>query len=116
MTDQTTANGSVIFAGYEWGQRIVSEAPIFPENGLFLAHVRRKISDPVPIAVLESNAGLFRISDTEMELRIPAAATDGMQGGSVVLDMVRTDLPPDKHLQFILEIPVAVPVTRRADL
>jgi len=26
--------------------------------------------------------------------------------------MVRTDLDPDRHLNFILEIPVARPVTR----
>jgi hypothetical protein len=30
----------------------------------------------------------------------------------VVLDLVRTDLSPDRHLGFMLEVPVALPVTR----
>jgi hypothetical protein len=32
--------------------------------------------------------------------------------GEVVLDLVRTDLTPDRHLGFLLEIPVVLPVTR----
>jgi hypothetical protein len=36
----------------------------------------------------------------------------GLGAGSVVLDVVRTDLVPPRHLSFFLEIPVVLPVTR----
>ena len=39
-------------------------------------------------------------------------ATAGLGAGSVVVDIVRTDLVPPRHLSFFLEIPVVLPVTR----
>ena len=36
----------------------------------------------------------------------------GLKPGRVVLDLVRTDLAPDLHLGFLLELPVILPVTR----
>jgi hypothetical protein len=43
---------------------------------------------------------------------IPADATAQMQPGTVMFDLVRTDLDPPLHLGFSLEIPVQLPVTR----
>jgi len=38
--------------------------------------------------------------------------TAQLSTGSVVVDLVRTDLDPDQHLGVLLEIPVTLPVTR----
>jgi hypothetical protein len=47
-----------------------------------------------------------------VEITIPPAATASLPPGSIVMDVVRTDLEPDRHLNFTLEIPVVRPVTR----
>lgn len=39
-------------------------------------------------------------------------ARHGLGAGTVVVDVVRTDLVPPRHLSFFLEIPVVLPVTR----
>jgi hypothetical protein len=57
-------------------------------------------------------ASCARLAITVVEIAIPAAATANLPPGSVVMDMVRTDLQPDRHLNFTLELPVVWPVTR----
>ncbi|MGO4917660.1 hypothetical protein [Pseudogemmobacter sp. W21_MBD1_M6] len=59
-----------------------------------------------------AQASLIRQSDTSLDLVIPAAVTALMTAGSVTLDVVRTDVQPDLHLGFALDIPVMMPVTR----
>jgi hypothetical protein len=56
--------------------------------------------------------GIMRISDTVLELALRPEQTAGLAPGRVVLDLVRTDLTPDLHLGFLLELPVILPVTR----
>lgn len=104
--------GAVIYAGYTYRQRIVTEAPLFPEGVALTAQVRRTVSDGAVLATLTTGGSIRRIGDREIEFDIPAAATAGLAGQSVVLDFVRTDLDPPQHLQFTLEIPVHQPVTR----
>ena len=59
-----------------------------------------------------ANGGILRVSDTAVEMVIAPEATVGLGPGSVVVDVVRTDLIPPRHLSFFLEIPVVLPVTR----
>lgn len=53
-----------------------------------------------------------RMSVRTLLLVIPPEATAALSPGSAVLDLVRTDLTPPRHLAFLLEIPVVRPVTR----
>ena len=107
------SDGPAIVAGYEYRLQLEADSPVFPAGCALTAHVRAKVSDNTIIATLTTgNGGLTRISDTVVEIAIPPAATAGLSPGSVVMDMVRTDLEPDRHLSFSLEIPVVRPVTR----
>lgn len=109
------AMGPAIVIGYTYRVRIETEAPLFPEGAALLAHIRLKPSSLNLIAALRSADGtLQRQSDYQLEITIPAQDTARMQLGTVMLDLVRTDLDPPLHLGFALEIPVQLPVTRGA--
>ena len=109
----TVADGPAIVAGYEYQLQLEADSPVFPAGCALAAQVRTKVSDNTVIATLTTgNGGLARISDTVVEITIPATATANLPPGSVFMDMVRTDLEPDRHLNFTLEIPVIRPVTR----
>lgn len=107
------SEGPAIVAGYEYKLQIEADSPIFPAGCTLAAQVRLKVSDSSVIATLSTaNGGLVRITDTIVEIIIPPTATSSLAAGSVFMDMVRTDLSPDRHLNFNLEIPVIRPVTR----
>ena len=107
------AEGPAIVAGYEYRLQVEAASPVFPPGCTLTAHVRSKVSESVIIAMLTTaNGGLTRLSDTIVEIVIPPAATVSLAAGSVVMDVVRTDVHPDLHLNFTLEIPVIRPVTR----
>lgn len=100
-------------AGYEYKLQLEAGSAIFPQGCALIAQLRARVSDSAVLATLTTgNGGLTRLSDTVVEITIPAMATSGLQGGSAVMDMVRTDLSPERHLNFTLEIPVVRPVTR----
>ena len=104
--------GAAIMVGYAYTQRLVADAAIFPEGATFAAQVRGRVSSDAVLTTLTTGAGISRISDTEIEVTIPADATANMPVGTVVMDVVRTDTDPEQHMQFLLEIPVQLPVTR----
>lgn len=107
------SDGPAIVAGYEYKLQLEADSRVFPEGCSLAAHVRARVSDSTVVATLTTaNGGLARISDIVVEITIPPASTAGLSPGSVVMDMVRTDLEPDRHLNFTLEIPVVRPVTR----
>jgi hypothetical protein len=109
----SVSDGPAIVAGYEYRLQLEADSSVFPAGCTLAAQVRARVSDIAVIATLTTeNGGLARISDTVVEIAIPPAATGGLSPGSVVMDMVRTDLEPDRHLSFTLEIPVVRPVTR----
>ena len=109
----SVADGPAIVAGYEYRLQLEADSPVFPQGCMLAAQVRTKVSDSAVLATLTTaNGGLARISHTVVEITIPATATANLPPGSVVMDMVRTDLEPDRHLNFALEIPVIRPVTR----
>lgn len=106
-------DGPAIVAGYSYRLRIEADSPLFPDGAVFAAQVRSKVSATSVIATLTtSNGGILRLSETSVELVIAPEATGGLGPGSVVVDVVRTDLVPPRHLSFFLEIPVVLPVTR----
>jgi len=107
------SDGPAIIAGYEYRLQVEAGVAVFPLGCTLAAQLRARVSDVTVIATLTTeNGGLLRKFDTVVEIVIAPEASAGLSAGSVVLDMVRTDLVPPRHLQFILEIPVVRPVTR----
>lgn len=105
--------GPVILIGYEYRLQIEAEADLFPEGAVFAGQVRSAIAAATMVADLSSAAGsVLRVDDRTLEIVLAPAVTASLAPGMVVLDLVRTDLTPDRHLGFLLEIPVTLPVTR----
>ena len=113
MTVATLSEGPAILIGYAWRLQIEAEAPVFAEGASYTGHLRLKPSDPTLLAELSSaDGGIQHITATVLELSLTPSQTTVLTPGRVVLDLVRTDLEPDLHLGFLLEIPVMLPVTR----
>ena len=113
MTVATLSEGPAILVGYAWLLQIEAEAPVFVEGASYAGHLRLKPSDPTLLAELTSaDGGIQHVTATVLELSLTPSQTASLTPGRVVLDLVRTDLEPDLHLGFFLEIPVMLPVTR----
>jgi hypothetical protein len=105
--------GPAIVIGYAYRLRLEAASALFPDGVLLTAQIRTSVDADSVLAVLSTQAGgLVRVSDTGLDLEIPASVTATLTVGSVVLDAVRTDTDPELHLGFTLEIPVVMPVTR----
>jgi hypothetical protein len=105
--------GPVILIGYEYRLLLEAEADLFPEDASFAGQVRSAISAATVVAELSSAAGsVLRVDVRTLEIVLAPEVTANLAPGKVVLDLVRTDLSPDRHLGFVLEVPVALPVTR----
>ena len=105
--------GPVILIGYEYRLQLQAEAVLFPDGAQFVGQLRASITAASVLAELSSSTGsILRLDDRTIEIILAPALTAGLSPGGIVLDLVRTDLTPDRHLGFLLEIPVALPVTR----
>ena len=105
--------GPVILIGYEYRLQLQAAAVLFPEGAHFVGQLRASITAASVLAELSSAAGsILRLDDHTMEIILAPELTAGLSPGGIVLDLVRTDLTPDRHLGFLLEVPVALPVTR----
>ena len=109
----SVVDGPAIIIGYEYRLQIEAESGLFAAEAQFAGQLRAKVSASAVVTTLTTaNGGLLRRSDTVLELIIPSEATEHLSPGSAVVDLVRTDLSPPRHLAFLLEIPVVQPVTR----
>ena len=105
--------GPVILIGYEYRLRLQAEADLFPDGASFAGQVRSAITAATMVAELSTAAGsVLRVDVRTLEIVLTPDVTSSLAPGTVVLDLVRIDLTPDRHLGFVLEIPVALPVTR----
>ncbi len=105
--------GPVILIGYEYRLQLQAEADLFPDGVSFAGQVRSAISAATVVAELSSAAGsVLRVDVRTLEIVLAPEVTANLVPGMVVLDLVRTDLTPDRHLGFVLDVPVALPVTR----
>ena len=115
MTGVHVQEGPVILIGYEYRLQLQAEADLFPEGASFLGQVRSTISAMAVLAELSTaSSSVLRLDDCTLEIILWPVITADLTPGMVVLDLVRTDLTPDRHLGFVLEIPVVLPVTRLA--
>jgi hypothetical protein len=109
----TVQEGPVILIGYEYRLQLEAEAALFPEGASFAGQVRSAITTATVVAELSTAAGsVLRVDNRTLEIILAPEVTANLAPGMVVLDLVRTDLTPDRHLGFVLEVPVALPVTR----
>ena len=107
------ADGPAIIIGYEYRLQIEAESDLFPADAAFAGQLRTQLNAAAVVATLTSGNGtLQRRSDRVLEIVVPPAATAALGPGTAVLDLVRTDLSPPRHLAVLLEIPVVQPVTR----
>jgi hypothetical protein len=105
--------GPAILIGYEYRLQLEAESAVFPEEARFAGQVRRNANAETVLATLTSEGGtILRRGDNTLELIMPETVTAELTPGSVVLDLVRSDLVPPQHLNVFLEIPVLLPVTR----
>lgn len=105
--------GPVILIGYEYRLQLQAEADLFPEGACFAGQVRSAIAAATMVAELSTAAGsVLRVDVRTLEIVLTPDVTASLAPGTVVLDLVRIDLTPDRHLGFVLEVPVALPVTR----
>ena len=115
MSSVQVQEGPVILIGYEYRLQLQAEADLFPDGASFVGQVRSAITAATVVAELSTAAGsVLRVDVRTLEIVLAPAVTASLAPGGVVLDLVRTDLEPDRHLGFVLEIPVALPVTRFA--
>ncbi|KAA0970320.1 hypothetical protein FPY71_07285 [Aureimonas fodinaquatilis] len=105
-----------IVRGYAYAVRIAVEGsePAFPQGSRLRAQVRRFTYSPVIADLDTSNGGLARVSDSTIEVRLTEAQTALIDGQSVMLDFVRTDVNPDAYQYLQIRLPVIMPVTRSA--
>lgn len=108
----TVQSGPAIAIGYQWSLQIEADAALFPTGSQFTAHVRQTVSGALLATLTTGGGQLQRISDTVLQITIPSTDTVGFAEGSVFLDVVRTDVNPDQHMGFILEVQTKQPVTR----
>jgi hypothetical protein len=105
--------GPVILIGYEYRLQLQAEADLFPQTAQFTGQLRNSVTDDAVLATLTTaNDGVLRLDDRTLEIVLLPEVTAALSPGRVVLDLVRTDLDPDRHLGVLLEIPVVLPVTR----
>jgi hypothetical protein len=105
--------GPVILIGYEYRLQLQAEADLFPDGASFAGQVRSAITAATTVAELSTAAGsVLRVDVRTLEIVLTSDVTSSLAPGLVVLDLVRIDLTPDRHLGFVLEIPVTLPVTR----
>jgi hypothetical protein len=113
MTIATLTEGPAVLVGYEYRLQLEAEGALFPDEARFAGQVRRNVNAETVLATLTSESGtILRRGDSRLELIIPETVTAELTPGSVVLDLVRSDLVPPQHLNVFLEIPVLLPVTR----
>ena len=107
--------GKAIQTGCEWRLKIKitsSALEPFPTTAKFSAQIRDTVDGPVK-ATLSSEAGsIFRVDSTSIELVLFGPVTTNWTAGTVVMDVIRTDLTQKVHLGFDLQIPVKRTITR----
>ena len=109
----STQEGPIILIGYEYRLQLQAEADLFPEAATFAGQLRRTVSDSAVLTTISTaNGGVLRRDARTLEIVLPPEITAILSPGSVVLDLVRTDVSPDQHLGFRLDVPVSLPVTR----
>lgn len=108
--------GKAIQTGCEWRLKIkiVSSAlETFPSTATFSASIRKNDADGDVLTTLSTAAGsVIRVDGNTIELVLSGPDTEAWTSGTVVMDVIRTDLTQKIHLGFDLEIPVKRSITR----
>jgi hypothetical protein len=100
--------------GYPWTVRVETEALTFPVGATFRAMARLKPTALTAIGdATTANGQIVRISDYAIDLTFTNIETAlALFPGKVWIDMARTDVNPDIHLGWFLEMDVTQPITR----
>ncbi|MGV1754811.1 hypothetical protein [Agrobacterium sp. CG674] len=108
--------GKAIQTGCEWRLKIKitsSALAVFPTTAKFSASIRKDDADGELLITLSSDASsITRVDGNTIELILKGTDTAEWTAGTVILDVIRTDLTQKIHLGFDLEIPVKRSITR----
>lgn len=105
-----------IYTGYEWKLRLQLNATpaLFPAGVKLRAQVRVSPDDAKPLTTLTVDDGqILRVDDNTIQITIPETASNKWEEGSVMFDLVRTDVEPDQHLGVRVTVQVKKSVTVR---
>lgn len=105
--------GPAINPGYEWRLRIETSEPLFAVGDRLVAHIRKMRGDEEVLAELTTeDATIVRLSDSEIELLLPAESSRSWRYRTVVMDVARAFPEPKQPLGFRIHIPIDLTVTR----
>jgi len=107
--------GRAIQTGCEWRLKIkVTSSALdpFPVTAKFVAQVRDDPDSPVKTTISTDLGTIIRSDENTIELHLKGEDTEAWAAGTVVMDVIRTDLAEHVHLGFDLEIPVKRTITR----
>lgn len=103
----------VIQAGYDWTFRIIFPNASYGVGATFTAQVRQSPDSAVLLASMTTAAGtITRIDGQTLDFLLTGVQTANWPARTVYIDVIRTDTTPDQHLNFLLGVPVKIPVTR----
>lgn len=108
----TVQEGPLVAKGYPYTLLVEAEKPMFSASHSYKAHVRTTPASATVLAELLSGSGITFVSETKLNLIIPASATASFPLGEVWLDIVRMDVSPPQFLGFQFSVSVIMPVTR----
>lgn len=102
-----------IYPGFPWDMtlRLLATPVLFPEGVKLRAQIRTAVGAPI-LATLTTEAGtLARVDDERVAIALDPAITTRLKAGTIVLELIRTDVTPAVHLGVRLTIQVKTPVT-----
>lgn len=116
MTYNQYLQGKAIQTGCEWRLKIkINSAALaaFPASARFSASIRKEDTDGDVLTTLSTSSGsIIRVDGNTLELVLPDSVSANWESGTVVMDIIRTDLTQKIHLGFDLKIPVKRTITR----
>lgn len=99
--------------GFVWSAVIAlpTTPALFPAGTRLRAQMRTSVDGPVLASLTTENGALTVLDDKRVEITIAGRLSRGWSDGFVLLDLVRVDLPEDKHLNITLKIAIKRSVT-----
>ena len=102
-----------LIPGFDWELvfKLYPAGTYFPVGCALRAEVRESPGATVLTALTTASGTLTRVSDSSVRVKIPALTSKPWLQREVSFDLIRTDVTPDSHYGFRVDIPVVQPIT-----
>ncbi len=104
-----------LYPGFDWNvvMRVIAAPSLFPVGVKLRAQVRTEPGAAV-LGVLTTDAGhLVRVDNDRIQITIPGSLSAKWAEGTVMFDLVRTDLTPAVHLGLRVKVETKTSLTGR---